>query len=576
MTNNSLPPEYENYRGMRGLLLTRKSSQSQSHEAQEREIREVLVRPLDILLDEDRHVKHSTYTGLDFSYYELLEEILMMAKRKEFKLLLVGDRDRGLGRKAIEREVYIARLHEYGVHILSTNPNDNLDDESSMGVAMRVMKGLLKDQPEIEDFVRRSKRGKRNKAVNNKVVGNGGRKYGLKYVRDEKGKVETYEINYDFVLEDKKNVEWSETRVMRFIFRCIHRGITLVRIAKRLNDIGIPSAVISTGRKYTSRGVKEEKPLWQASTISKMARNLIYSGRCIVGGYKNVKVQGLKRSRSVRTEKEDQIVVSVPATVSIQMQDECIAMLNRNKRFAMRNNQQEKPALMRGGLAKCGNCGRTVSPKPKGSKGRYVTYYVCISASGQYKCKGCTTRDEIVDSAVWNVCLEIIKDPKVVDEALKRKCEEDKTVENRRILKKDLAENQLSQQNLRLNLVEQAQGKLDSATVEAFNVRLKELKEIEYRINLVLQDSEAEHRKWEKTQQQLAKLHQKCRNMQVKMKDPSYQPSDKEKREMVEYFGITVIVWEDGHVNSKTGEIERVKVQARFADIDVTVSTNPF
>ncbi len=84
MTTNSLPPGYEKYRGLRGFLLTRVSSGSQSHEAQEREIREVLFDALDLLLDEERHVRRDTYTGLEFREREVLRDILKMAARKEF------------------------------------------------------------------------------------------------------------------------------------------------------------------------------------------------------------------------------------------------------------------------------------------------------------------------------------------------------------------------------------------------------------------------------------------------------------------------------------------------------------
>ncbi len=55
------------YRGMRALLLTRVSTAEQakkySHDAQERKVREILIEPLGMLLDEDRHVIHDTYSA---------------------------------------------------------------------------------------------------------------------------------------------------------------------------------------------------------------------------------------------------------------------------------------------------------------------------------------------------------------------------------------------------------------------------------------------------------------------------------------------------------------------------------
>src|SRR2546425_5223840 len=89
------------YRGMRGLLLTRVSTAEQakkySHDAQERRIRQLLIEPLGIrIMDEKRHIIHDTYTGLEYRYRQALEDILEMAERGEFDVLLMDVLDRGL------------------------------------------------------------------------------------------------------------------------------------------------------------------------------------------------------------------------------------------------------------------------------------------------------------------------------------------------------------------------------------------------------------------------------------------------------------------------------------------------
>src|SRR5215471_5820494 len=71
---------YGKYRGSRALLFTRVSTGSQSHDAQERVVRENLIDLLNLQLDEERHVKHDTYTGLDYRYREALDDILRMAE----------------------------------------------------------------------------------------------------------------------------------------------------------------------------------------------------------------------------------------------------------------------------------------------------------------------------------------------------------------------------------------------------------------------------------------------------------------------------------------------------------------
>src|ERR1700749_3668310 len=88
MTDNSLPYSgkdaeelmrlYGKYRGLRAVLLTRVSSPGQEHAAQERVVRRKLIEPLGLLLDEERHLIHDTYTGLEYRYREALDTILRM------------------------------------------------------------------------------------------------------------------------------------------------------------------------------------------------------------------------------------------------------------------------------------------------------------------------------------------------------------------------------------------------------------------------------------------------------------------------------------------------------------------
>ena len=74
--------------------------------SQERQIRENLINPLGLQLDELRHIIKDTYTGLEFRDRKALHDILAMANNKEFDVLVMDVLDRGLGRKALAREIY--------------------------------------------------------------------------------------------------------------------------------------------------------------------------------------------------------------------------------------------------------------------------------------------------------------------------------------------------------------------------------------------------------------------------------------------------------------------------------------
>ncbi len=490
-TNNNLPPQpaYEQYRGLRALLLTRVSTPGQSHEAQERVIREKLIEPLGLILDEERHVIHDTYTGLEYRYRAALDDILRMAERQEFDLLCLDVLDRGLGRKGVSREIFRGQLRELGIHILTTEPSDHSDDDSLEGQLMRLLKGY-KAEEEVNDFVRRSKNAIRHKALGDsekkvppKVVGNGIRTYGYKFTCDSRGKRESLEPNYDVVWVDSKGVEWTEVRVVVFIFRCAKRRIGIRQICKRLNHIGIPAPSISIGRKYKSRGVQAEKVVWQIPVVSKMLRNPTYIGKMVVNGHHTSRVPGKKSPQRIKTPPEEHIIVPVPAIVSEEIQEEIMRNLQRNQRFSTRNNKQGELTLLRAGFAKCGNCGRNVSARiaRQGSKYEYIYYRCTAHMNGaSRKCIGCSAMNaKTVDDAAWQKAVEIIRDPSIVDAAIAERRSKDPTASRRKQINKEIASLEAERKDLQADLLRMIRERsLDRNTEGVLTNRLKEIEKL--------------------------------------------------------------------------------------------------
>ena len=154
MANNADKTEY---RGKRAVVLTRVSTAKQeekySHAAQERQVREKLIAPLGLrIVDEKKHIIHDTYSGLEYRYRKALADILEMGERGEFDLLCMDVLDRGLGRRALARELFRMQLRELGIRILTTQESDHADDDSLEGQIMRFFKGY-KAEEEINDFV---------------------------------------------------------------------------------------------------------------------------------------------------------------------------------------------------------------------------------------------------------------------------------------------------------------------------------------------------------------------------------------------------------------------------------------
>jgi site-specific DNA recombinase len=572
-TNKCQPnPDYEKYRGLRALLLTRVSTAGQSHDAQERVIREKLIEPLGLILDEENHVIHDTYTGLEYRYRAALDDILRMAERREFDLLCLDVLDRGLGRKGVSREIFRGQLRELGIHILTTEPSDHSDDDSLEGQLMRLLKGY-KAEEEVNDFVRRSKNAIRHKALGDpekgippKVVGKGIRTYGYKFVCDSRGKRESLALNYDVIWVDSKGIAWTEVRVVAFIFRCAKRRIGLRQICQRLNQIGIPAPSITIGRKYKSRGLQAEKVIWHAAVVSKMLRNPTYAGKVVVNGHNTFKVPGKKSPRRIKTPLEEQIIVPVPAVVSEEIQEEILKNLQRNQISSTRNNQGEL-TLLRAGYAKCGNCGRNLSARlVKRDSGYEYKYYRCSAEMNRasYKCIGCSIMNaKTVDDAAWQKAVEIIRSPSIVDAAIAERRAEDPTASRRKQINKKLASIKAERSELQANLLRMIKERaLDRNTEGVLTNRLKELEQLEYQYNSELLDDSRIHQQWEATQRKLEMIHQKCAVMREKLNDSTYEPSYKEKQEMIEFFGIFATIWERGHR-------PRFKIGLKLPDIEL-------
>ena len=109
--------------------------------------------------------------------------------------------------------------------------------------------------------------------------------------------------------------------------------------------------------------------------------------------------------------------------------------------------------------------------------------------------------------------------------------------------------------------------RLDRETIEEYTLRIKQLKQEEQLLETERADDDKIRREWEKAQRELEKLHRKCAIMRERLKDPTYLPDYKDKRDIIEFFGITAIIWEKGHVNPEDNKPQRGKILAKFGDI---------
>lgn len=550
-------PGYEKYRGLRALILTRVSTGVQAkrfgHAAQERGVREDIIEPIMLYVVD---VIRDTYTGLEYQYREALDRILRMAEQGEFDVLCMDVLDRGLGRKAVARELYRMQLRDFGIHILTTEPSDHSDDDSFEGLAARMRKGL-KAEEEILDTVRRTTNGRRQKALGNpeedippQVVGNGHAHYGYKHARNDKGTIIGYELNLDVIYIDKDDTEWTEVMVVRFIFESAANGVSLNQIAAILNEKGIPTALVGRGKQC--KGMKEE-PCWQRMNLSRMLKDTTYYGEYRYGQTVPVPVPGRKRPIQKPTPPEEHIIVPVPKIVTKELWEKANRRVPINKKNAPRNNNVSKNCLLRGGFAKCGYCGRTASPIPKsytltsGERATHFSYKCSRPNVKNGKCPGCAISVDLLDKDVKEYIKKLLRDPSKGDKEIKRLLAENPINKRRQQAIEKLNQILSEQETLQANLSEEMRKKdLSEQTVALLGRDLKDLEQQERDARKDLAIQQQAQQKRDDLVRRITEFHKQCQEWREKLDTPEFTPNFHFYREAVIFFGIHVKIWREG------------------------------
>jgi hypothetical protein len=560
MANNADKSEY---RGKRAVVLTRVSTAKQeekySHAAQERQVQEKLIAPLGLrIVDEKKHIIHDTYSGLEYRYRKALADILEMGERGEFDLLCMDVLDRGLGRRALARELFRMQLRELGIRILTTQESDHADDDSLEGQIMRFFKGY-KAEEEINDFVRRTRDGKREKALGNEdkgipqqIIGTGDRLYGYKFVLNEKGVRIGYTLNLDVIFMDEDGTEWTEVTIVIFIFESAANGVSTHQIARILNAKGIPTPYATRAKRI--RGMKEEA-VWQRNTINNFLKNTAYYGeyrqfkRATVG-----RMPGHKQPVKRVTSEDEQVIISIPAIVTKDLFEKANRRVAQNKNLATRNNQTSKESLLRGGFAKCAYCGRSLRVKRvvdtqlSGKEVAYF-YYDCDKPylKGGGKCSGCSIPVDLLDRGVAEYILELIRDPSVVDEKIQQLQAENPTQKQQQRKLKNLNAILREQETFRNNLAAEMHKKTFSERTVAFlNTQLTMLEQQEEEARRDLADEQRVQEQHEILDRRIAEFHRQCQEWREKLDDPQFTPDFQFYQDAVIFLGINVKVWRAG------------------------------
>ncbi len=212
-------------------------------------------------------------------------------------------------------------------------------------------------------------------------------------------------------------VDVERAAVVRQVFSWyVEEGLTLHAIARRLTAAGTPTA---TGQAN-----------WGPTSVGGILRNTSYRG--VAYGNREQRVSARRRYPlsgrvarasgvvSARARPADVwIAVPVPALVTPELFAAAQERLERNRAWSPRNTQGEY--LLRR-LVSCRRCGRAECVS---NNGRYA-YYRCLSRAGgptdehQARCQEQSVPTGALDAVVWADLCQVLSDPAVLDEAVRR------------------------------------------------------------------------------------------------------------------------------------------------------------
>ena len=279
-----------------------------------------------------------------------LKRLMAAATAKSFDIVLIDDTSR-LSRKLSDSINLSDRLQFAGVRIVFVSQGIDSDDEQSE--VLLATHGIV-DSLYIRELGKKTHRGLEGRVLNH--MHHGGRIFGYKSIpiedperRDQYGR--------PLIAGAKLEVDAMQAKTVRRIFTLYASGLSIKRVAKRLNVEGIVSPTPRAGRQHS----------WSPSSIIVMLRNERYRG--VLTWAKTKKISNptngsrSKRPRPksewVRVDMPEQRIVSDSLWKQVQ---ERLAYINRVygaqcRKGGMMNSRGASSPYIFSGLLKCGMCG---------------------------------------------------------------------------------------------------------------------------------------------------------------------------------------------------------------------------
>lgn len=468
---------------------------------------------------DDEHIYHETHTGAELWERPRLTVLRQVIRARSVDVIIFYAVDR-LSRDQVHIAILVDECARAGVALRFVTEQF---DHSPVGKFILSAKSFAAEV-EREKIRERTTRGIRARLDAGKLRPSNRPLFGYHW-RDAGTEPRQQKVAYV--------VDEPTAQIVRRIFVEYVEGQSLRKIAEGLTRDSIKTPTGKTDR-------------WCATTVHYLLvhRAYIGDGRAMV--YHHEKVPGRKSPKmTIRPEAEQ---VRLPEGTVPPLVDEATfaaaqARLVTNKeRMGGRPSRDPEAAILRGGYARCGYCGRALSVRwqSQSQKRTPKAFYSCnTGARDRHGCPSFTMLSEGLDAAVWTRVETILTHPEVIAAELERMRQSDQTARNLAAVDRALTDVRRRQSNLTraLSLLD------DPDSAAPLVAELETLAQRKKRLEAERDTVGDQHRNWQHAQERLEDLQAWCRTVAERLGALTYE----QKRLALDALGIRVQLWKADH-----------------------------
>ncbi len=296
------------------------------------------------------------------------KRLLADAKAGHVSLVLVWRLDR-FGRNAVEILKAVEELEQAGARLVSLK--ESFDTRTAGGRLMLTVLAALSEY-EWESIKERSEAGVARKLDGGGWMG-GQAPYGYK-VEGERPHSHLILDDIEPLITLPSSAVMTAAEIVRMMYGLlVDEGLSTIKIADRLNDLGVPTSFVRKARRF-HRGEVDTVPMaiWRANAVNDIISNPANKGEYTFGRRRN------RNARNGHSAPREIATVQIPALVSIETWNAAQAVLERNMIWSPRNAKHDY--LLRG-LITCGLCSHGFIGDSRGDKNGtpQPLRYACIA-----------------------------------------------------------------------------------------------------------------------------------------------------------------------------------------------------